>query len=107
MNIFLVEASIILNIYCLFGVFIMTLCSSDKHCLILSGCLIESCYCISYVSAYYRVYTLALGSSLKLFINRIDAADTGVYNCTGRVDNIPAHWSFELQGYGTVLLQAC
>ena len=94
MNIFLVEASIILNIYCLFGVFI------------LSGCLIESCYCISYVSAYYRVYTLSLGSSLKLFINRIDAADTGVYNCTGRVDNIPAHWSFELQGYGTILLQA-
>ena len=105
MNIFLVEASIILNIYCLFGIFIMILCSSDKHYkrrLTLFRCLIESCYCISYVSAYYRVYTRSLGSSLKLFINRIDAADTGVYNCTGRVDNIPAHWSFELQGYGMV-----
>lgn len=47
-----------------------------------------------------RVYSQPIGSSLKLYVSGISARDTGKYNCTGRVDNIPAHWSFELQAYG-------
>ncbi|XP_067940027.1 fasciclin-2-like [Watersipora subatra] len=46
-----------------------------------------------------RIYTLASGSSLRLFVTELRDIDTGIYNCTGRVNNIPSNWSFELQAY--------
>jgi len=52
------------------------------------------------ISLFHRVYTQMKGTSLRLYITDVKADDTGTYNCTGRVDNIPSHWAFELQAYG-------
>jgi len=53
---------------------------------------------------FCRIYTEPNGNRLKLIISEIQSIDTGTYNCTGRVTNIPSSWSFELQAFGKLAI---